>query len=227
MEGYLRNTWVFECRKVETRSRTNRSSAIIFAPFYFVITCFCYFVVKCVANRHMLSNRYTGTVVTNRRGSGNGSIWLDDVICAGTEQSIDRCEHGDWGLHDCTHAEDVAISCGRQSSRPTWILHDHFKSIFSDDGFCDCFARNDSFSWQTVNRNLSSSTSSHHIVSSHANTHSTVRKHSAGLRVEITLTIGLLNAIQLSSALLKFNLKSFYKQRPGTTILLLPPFNDY
>ena len=56
--------------------------------------------------------RYTGKFIGNRYGTGLGQIWLDDVICNGTERSIAQCEHRTWGLHDCTRGELVSIKCG-------------------------------------------------------------------------------------------------------------------
>ena len=44
-------------------------------------------------------------------GVGNGTIWLDDIECNGTERHIGQCSHRGWGVHNCTHDEDVAISC--------------------------------------------------------------------------------------------------------------------
>ena len=44
-------------------------------------------------------------------GPGKGPIWLDDVGCYGHEQSISDCYHLPWGSYDCSHNEDVSISC--------------------------------------------------------------------------------------------------------------------
>jgi len=44
-------------------------------------------------------------------GVGKGEIWIDDINCGGTERHIGECSHRGWGVHDCTHAEDVAVSC--------------------------------------------------------------------------------------------------------------------
>ena len=40
-----------------------------------------------------------------------GQIWLDNVQCTGDDENIDECTHSGWGVHDCEHGEDVAISC--------------------------------------------------------------------------------------------------------------------
>ncbi len=43
--------------------------------------------------------------------SGNGTIWLDNVACRGSETDIADCPHSSWGRHDCSHSEDVAVRC--------------------------------------------------------------------------------------------------------------------
>ncbi|XP_013410140.1 macrophage receptor MARCO-like [Lingula anatina] len=44
-------------------------------------------------------------------GEGTGIIWLDDVVCDGTESSLTQCRHLGWGVHSCTHAQDVGLIC--------------------------------------------------------------------------------------------------------------------
>lgn len=44
-------------------------------------------------------------------GLGNGTIWLSNVKCNGSESNIAQCNHYYWGLSDCTHDQDVSIVC--------------------------------------------------------------------------------------------------------------------
>jgi len=47
----------------------------------------------------------------NDFGSGEGTIWLEDVECLGFESSIEDCDHSEWGVHDCRHWEDAGVIC--------------------------------------------------------------------------------------------------------------------
>jgi len=38
-------------------------------------------------------------------------IWLNNVLCNGTERDINDCQHQAWGVHNCGHNKDVSISC--------------------------------------------------------------------------------------------------------------------
>jgi len=59
-----------------------------------------------------LFSRQNGRVVPSGIFSpGTGKIWLDDLECLGSEESLADCTHNGWGQHDCGHAEDVSITC--------------------------------------------------------------------------------------------------------------------
>ena len=47
-------------------------------------------------------------------GTGSGLIFLDDVECSGTEDTISHCRHSIWGSHKdyCNHNKDVGVICG-------------------------------------------------------------------------------------------------------------------
>ncbi|NXA82125.1 MARCO protein, partial [Thryothorus ludovicianus] len=43
--------------------------------------------------------------------AGTGQIWLDDVNCKGSENTITDCSKRDWGMHNCNHNEDAGAEC--------------------------------------------------------------------------------------------------------------------
>ena len=49
-------------------------------------------------------------------GVGNGRFLLDDVVCTGSETSLDKCSHRDWRKHNCGASKAVGVVCTGQST---------------------------------------------------------------------------------------------------------------
>jgi len=59
----------------------------------------------------VLTGGHAGHFIGNRYGAGSGPIWMDNVQCYRTENDISDCQHNGWGSHNCTHSQDVSVSC--------------------------------------------------------------------------------------------------------------------
>jgi len=42
---------------------------------------------------------------------GDGPIWLDRIVCQGSEAQIAECDHAGWGNHECTQHDYAAVHC--------------------------------------------------------------------------------------------------------------------
>ena len=64
-----------------------------------------------VVCRQLGYNGTAGTFGNAVFGQGTGPIWMDNVACAGSESSLDRCPFNGWGIHNCLHRKDVGVVC--------------------------------------------------------------------------------------------------------------------
>ena len=42
---------------------------------------------------------------------GTGKIWLNNVVCTGSEPSLASCSHWGWENHNCGHSMDAGVEC--------------------------------------------------------------------------------------------------------------------
>ena len=41
----------------------------------------------------------------------HGRIWLDDLRCDGTEDTLSECQSSNWGNTNCDHTQDIFVEC--------------------------------------------------------------------------------------------------------------------
>ncbi|HJL18408.1 MAG TPA: DUF4215 domain-containing protein [Sandaracinaceae bacterium LLY-WYZ-13_1] len=50
-------------------------------------------------------------LLTSSVPDGADPIWMDDVDCGGAEAALPMCPFGGWGLENCSHYEDIGLTC--------------------------------------------------------------------------------------------------------------------
>ena len=54
-----------------------------------------------------------------------GPVWLTNVTCTGEEASVFDCAHSGWNKTNCSHGQDVYITCNARKD----ILDDNYVLI--------------------------------------------------------------------------------------------------
>ncbi|XP_034337070.2 SCO-spondin [Magallana gigas] len=49
-------------------------------------------------------------------GQGRGRIWMDDIVCQGTERDLFHCNKSSVGTHNCGHSEDAGVICSLEGA---------------------------------------------------------------------------------------------------------------
>ena len=53
-------------------------------------------------------------------GPGDGTIWMDDINCTGSERSLTECPRNGWRIENCDHNEDAGVLCS--SNKDTFLI---------------------------------------------------------------------------------------------------------
>ena len=73
----------------------------------------------------------SGTAIGLARfGQGSGSIWLDNVMCNGSEPTLASCGHLGVGItRSCSHSEDAGVRCYGTQGKHITTLKIHFDNF--------------------------------------------------------------------------------------------------
>jgi hypothetical protein len=68
-------------------------------------------IVAC-KNLQYTGGSFLGNDASYRTADTNeGAIYMDYLGCSGSETELMSCTYRGWGIHSCSHAEDVVVGC--------------------------------------------------------------------------------------------------------------------
>ena len=62
---------------------------------------------------------YVGSIPVLRSSLGsppNRTIYLDNVVCSGSESNLLQCDRNAVGTHNCARSEEAGVRCGGEST---------------------------------------------------------------------------------------------------------------
>ena len=74
----------------------------------------CYIIMILLQSSTLIFIFHADVVALGRSyfGSGSGAIYLDSVVCNGSERTLQQCAANPNGVHNCDHSEDAGVKCG-------------------------------------------------------------------------------------------------------------------
>ena len=70
-------------------------------------------------------------------GQGNGTIWLNNVQCAGNENSIFSCKHDGSKMHSCANGNKANVSCDGTHGNIAFVLLSNVRGFHTLNLACD------------------------------------------------------------------------------------------
>ncbi|XP_053401388.1 uncharacterized protein LOC128557644 isoform X2 [Mercenaria mercenaria] len=76
---------------------------------------------------------YVDYTIKSYYGYSNTKIWLDELYCRGTENSLEECSHAGWGYHDCSIYEHAGVHCyGKVSGSGYDVLYKNYFELMGE-----------------------------------------------------------------------------------------------